>query len=192
MIEFSLDGKSAEENNNIRVGSNYKKVSSLIKNLIELKHKLNIKKPQIFIANCQIPTEDEVKRGQPKLADYIIEDFSQYDDSEIKFKVCWTIYWLGMPSETSKYKLIESFEGMDTLNYCEHPIEIITIRYNGDVVACCYDTTSTYVLGNIKESSIKEIWNNERYRALRKSIKSKNYLPLCNNCNVLNPKIYFF
>ncbi|KKK56639.1 hypothetical protein LCGC14_3062510 [marine sediment metagenome] len=44
-IEFSLDGKTADENNRIRAGSDYNKVSFLIKKLIELKHELNSPTP---------------------------------------------------------------------------------------------------------------------------------------------------
>ena len=190
VLEFSLDGKTPEENDSIRLGCNYQKVSSIIKNLIEKKRYLNVKKPEIFIANIQFPTEEELRGGKPGIPDYLIKDFSQYSESEIEFKVYWLIYWPGMPIETSQYKLINLETTEKPLNYCEHPIDLITIRYNGDVVPCCYDTTSEYVLGNIHHSSVKKIWNNEKYRKLRKTIKDGKLLPLCKNCPVLNPNCY--
>jgi len=187
-IEFSLDGRTPEENDEIRRGSNYQKVSSLIKQLIALKHALASKKPEIFVANCQIPTESELEQGKPELPTYIAQDFSQYDDNEISFKTCFAIHWPGLPIDTSKYRLSEPLNLEQTLDYCENPIELITIRHNGDVVACCYDIASAYVLGNIKEDRIERIWNNERYRALRRSIRSRKYLPLCQNCQVVKPQ----
>ncbi len=186
-IEFSLDGTSPEENDEIRVGSNYQKVSSLIKQLIALKRKLASNTPQVFVANCQIPTESELERGNPRIPNYLASDFSQYDD-EIQFKICFAIHWSGFPVDTSRYRLSEPRGMEQTSDYCEHPIELITIRHNGDVVACCHDITSTYVLGNIKETPIERIWNNERYKDLRRSIKSKKYLPLCQNCHVVKPQ----
>ncbi|MFC1954519.1 radical SAM/SPASM domain-containing protein [Chloroflexota bacterium] len=187
-IEFSLDGNSPEENDEIRVGSNYQKVLALIKQLITLKHDLASEIPEVFVANCQIPTQSELEQGNPVIPNYIASDFSQYDNSKIKFKTCFPIHWTGFPVDTSKYRLSTPVGMEQTSNYCEHPVEQITIRHNGDVVACCYDITSTYVLGNIKEVSIKDIWNNERYRALRRSFRSKSYLPLCENCNVVKPQ----
>jgi len=188
IIEFSLDGKTEKENDDIRVGSSYKTVSSLIKEFIKIKKNLNVKKPDIYIVNCQIPTEKELEE-EIKVPDYISKDFSKYNDTDIKFKVGRAIYWSGMPIDTSLYKLITLSEG-EYLNYCEHPIELITIRYNGDIVACCYDITSTCILGNIHESSIKEIWNNEKYRTLRKSIRNRKLLKLCKNCHIINPTCY--
>ncbi len=186
-IEFSLDGKSEEENNKIRIGSDYKKVSSIIKKLIELKFKLNRETPEIFISNCQIPSKQGIERSEPEVPKYLTNDFSNYDNNEIKFKVYWSILWSGMPLETSNYCLDNSSSEDFILNYCEHPNKIITFRYNGDIVACCYDTTSSYILGNIYNSSIREIWNNERYRTLRKSIYYRKSLPFCENCHIIRP-----
>ena len=187
-IEFSLDGTSPEENDEIRKGCDYKKVSSSIKRLIDIKRTLNSDKPKIFISNCQIPADElQIEQGKPEIADYIARDFSQYDKSEIEFKTCFAIYWPGFPVDTSKYMLSRPYSNKKAVNYCEHPMELITIRHNGDVVACCYDITGAYILGNVKQTSIKEIWNNKKYRALRKSIHGRKYLPLCENCNVVKP-----
>lgn len=187
-IEFSLDGTSPEENDGIRVGCDYQKVSSLIKQLIALKRELLSDTPEVVVANCQIPSQSELEQGNAKIPNYIASDFSQYDDNEIKFKTCFAIHWPGFPVDASKYRLSEPLGIEQTLDYCEHPMELITIRHNGDVVACCHDITSTYVLGNIKEAPIDRIWNNKRYRALRRSIKSKRYLPLCQNCHIVKPQ----
>lgn len=77
------------------------------------------------------------------------------------------------------------------VNYCPHPVETATIRWNGDVVACCYDLTNKYIMGNIKESNLANIWNNEKYKKLRRSIHDRKYLPLCYNCHVIRPEQFF-
>jgi radical SAM protein with 4Fe4S-binding SPASM domain len=187
-IEFSLDGISPEENDDIRIGSSYEKVSSLIKQLVALKRELVSDTPEVFVANCQLPTQSELEQRNPTVPDYLATDFSEYDDNEISFKTCFAIHWPGLPVDSSKYRLSEPLGTEQTLDYCENPMELITIRHNGDVVACCYDITSLYVLGNIKEAPIEEIWNNERYRALRRSIRTKEYLPLCQNCHIVKPQ----
>ena len=185
-IEFSLDGTSSKENDEIRRGSNYKKVSSTIKKLIAAKKFLNVDKPFICISNCQIPDEDNFDET-PVTAEYILKDFSHYcNKSEIEFRACFTIYWPGYPTDGSKYKLSKPNDAGNS-NYCEHPIKLITIRHNGDVVACCQDIVSMYVIGNIKQHPISKIWNNYKYRTLRKSIINRKFLPLCKNCKVVAP-----
>ena len=57
-------------------------------------------------------------------------------------------------------------------NYCDHVHNLMTIRSNGDVVACCYDLTSKFN-GNILQEDPIKIWNNQEYHQLRESIKSK-------------------
>lgn len=66
----------------------------------------------------------------------------------------------------------------------------MTVRWNGDVVACCYDLTSQEVLGNVKQDSLENIWNNDKYLYLRGSIDQKMFVKLCDNCNVVKPKVY--
>ncbi|KKL60605.1 hypothetical protein LCGC14_2203620, partial [marine sediment metagenome] len=58
----------------------------------------------------------------------------------------------------------------------------ITIRWNGDVVPCCYDIMSEYVIGNIRENSLEEIWNNERYNNIRKGIEIGHPVEICGGC----------
>lgn len=52
------------------------------------------------------------------------------------------------------------------------------IMPNGDVVPCPYHKL---VLGNVREQSLAEIWNNEKYVKLRRMIK-KDLLPGCSRC----------
>lgn len=75
-------------------------------------------------------------------------------------------------------------------NYCDLVDHTMTIRWNGDVVACCYDLTSKEVLGNVNQADLENIWNNPKYLSLRHSIDTMQFIPLCNNFNVVKPKVY--
>ena len=173
-IEFSLDGKSPTENNEIRKGCDYNKIASTIKELIRLKQKLNSKTPEIVIVNCQFSTNNKPL----EVPNYLLYDFASFKYS-LSIRSFYAIYWCNSSS-------LHGYSGK-TNNYCKNPMEFITIRWNGDIVACCYDITNTYVLGNIKESPIASIWENDKYKALRDSISSKQYLPLCQNCWIVKP-----
>lgn len=62
----------------------------------------------------------------------------------------------------------------------------INIHCNGNVVPCCIDYKEEYVMGNIHEESLRDIWNNERFNAFRKlHLDGKWYkIPMCKNCKV--------
>jgi radical SAM protein with 4Fe4S-binding SPASM domain len=63
---------------------------------------------------------------------------------------------------------------------CVAPWTTIEIMPNGDV-ATCRDYPD-YVVGNIKENGILDIWNNERYRRFRAVLKEEKLLPICTRC----------
>ena len=75
-------------------------------------------------------------------------------------------------------------------NYCDHVYNLMTIRSNGDIVACCYDLTSKLIMGNIFKDDPLETWKNFRYESLRKSIHEKKYKSICSNCVVVKPNKY--
>lgn len=78
--------------------------------------------------------------------------------------------------------------------YVDNPIECVSgyfchkqwmrvdIMPNGDVVTC--KAFPDYVVGNIRDNTINEIWNNESYRTFRKVI-TKSLLPVCSKCEAL-------
>ena len=68
--------------------------------------------------------------------------------------------------------------------YCSEPWIGITITAEGNVVPCCYDYDEKYIIGNLKEESLEQIWNNKRMRLLRRQVKTKTLYknPLCKTC----------
>jgi len=190
-IEFSLDGLSSEENNQIRRGGNYCQVASTIKKLISMKTNLRATTPDVYIANTQIPLEADIKNGvKVSTPKYILNDFSDFE-GKIGFKNTYMLKWPGFDCSNT-YKLVggPTAKNSQPSDYCNNVVETITIRWNGDVVPCCYDISSNYVIGNIMEQPLPEIWNNERYKKIRKSIHSRRYIPLCANCNVIRPQLF--
>mgnify|MGYP000114963733 CR=1 FL=1 len=73
---------------------------------------------------------------------------------------------------------------------CNAPWDVVGVRWDGEVVACIYDFDSRYVIGNVKEQSLKEIWNSERMINFRKSIYEQEFKkveqngPLCSECSI--------
>jgi radical SAM protein with 4Fe4S-binding SPASM domain len=61
------------------------------------------------------------------------------------------------------------------------------VKSNGDVVLCCNDLDGDYVIGNVKETPILEVWNSPEFEECRKRIYKKNDPPpICEEC-VIRP-----
>lgn len=71
---------------------------------------------------------------------------------------------------------------------CEQnrPIERMHILSDGRVIFCCQDWGHSIVVGNIKENTISEIWNSEKYNEVRKSLYNKELdsPEICKKCKL--------
>jgi radical SAM protein with 4Fe4S-binding SPASM domain len=69
-------------------------------------------------------------------------------------------------------------------NHCWKLWHANVITWDGLVVPCCFDKDAMHQLGNTKNQSFKEIWNNENYRQFRKEItKGRKNIDICSNCS---------
>lgn len=188
-IEFSLDGEHPEENNYIRRGSDYATVVTNIKRLIEYKRNVKTDFPEILIANTQFLTSGTYNKQKPHPPEYLIEAFSgEYADDIASFKCTWAMRWPDM--EVSEDYDVYHNPGTEILNECDQVKNVMTIRWDGSIVACCYDLTSQCIIGNIQDDNLATIWNNKKFLKLRQSIDKKRFVPLCANCNVVRPNAY--
>ena len=79
---------------------------------------------------------------------------------------------------------------------CNVPWDVLGIRWNGDVVSCIYDYDSRYVIGNIKDDTIMNIWNSNKMQAFRQAQLLHNFScvekkgKLCSNCTIMWQKDY--
>jgi radical SAM protein with 4Fe4S-binding SPASM domain len=71
---------------------------------------------------------------------------------------------------------------------CELPFYQMNVLFNGDVIICSNDWNRTTVVGNVKTSSLKSIWNSERMNEIRGLILKKKYEKIysCRECSVVN------
>jgi len=74
---------------------------------------------------------------------------------------------------------------------CVRGWDSMSIRWDGSVVACCADFTSSVVLGNIKDKSLMEIWNDAPFQQFRRRLITGELtaVPLCaKGCDMLYPQ----
>ena len=119
----------------------------------------------------------------PKTPNWLVGEFSNSVDYKPTLAMRWPHMNVG-----KQYEL--AFADGEDINYCDHPINTVTIRANGDIVPCCYDLTSQLIMGNIMDGDLHEIFNGKKYEHLRTSIKEKKYMSLCKDCNTVRPHAY--
>lgn len=70
---------------------------------------------------------------------------------------------------------------------CFIPSTALVITVNGNVVPCFEDYLEKNVMGNVRENHLLEIWNLEKYKSFRQSLKAKkrDAYPVCKDCNCI-------
>lgn len=191
-IEFSFDGESPEENDFIRRDCDYGTVVANIKRLFDAKRSKQLDRPFVIVSTAQfVKHESNLKDKKPQVPKFLLSEFSgEYQGAISEYKCTYAMKWPHMEVDGNIYELYRDPLDEDTRSYCDNVENTLTVRWNGDVVACCFDLTSQYVLGNIHQLDLATIWNSERYLNLRRSIRRREFINMCNNCNVVRPGIY--
>ena len=184
-IIISIDGTTQEVYENYRKGGTLTKVIEGAKNLVRYKKELKSKTPHIIIQFLVVKPNEHQIEDIYKLAKDIGVD-------EVKLKTAQIYDYKDgnelIPSieKYSRYK--KNKEGLyalknKLLNHCWKLWHSSVITWDGLVVPCCFDKDATHQLGDIKQGTFSEIWNNEKYMNFRKSVlKSRSEIDICTNC----------
>jgi radical SAM protein with 4Fe4S-binding SPASM domain len=63
---------------------------------------------------------------------------------------------------------------------CVSIFSAVEINSNGDMSPC--RDYHDFVVGNVKDNTITELWNSEPYKKFRKSLSEKGLMPVCTRC----------
>ena len=74
-----------------------------------------------------------------------------------------------------------------TTDRCFNPWMSVSIQANGNVTSCCFAWGDDVIFGNIKDKTLKEIWEGEEVAKLREEHQTQNYRPICARCYIRNP-----
>ena len=89
---------------------------------------------------------------------------------------------------------LNNFEGDIDKNLqkpCISPFSTLEILYDGTVPLCGCDYKPTIVLGNVKDNSLIEIWNSEKFRKIRDhhSSGNRNKIDICVGCKIWDTEV---
>jgi MoaA/NifB/PqqE/SkfB family radical SAM enzyme len=131
----------------------------------------------------------DLQRGLPRVEVQFIK--YQHNADELDDAAAWCEE-RGVDQFTSYWGHLHNYTDLSPGNYevlapkinrrvpqCTWPYFSMQIKYDGDVIPCCYYrhgeqysgvASDSRVVGNVFESSIWEIWNSPEYRALRRLV----------------------
>lgn len=156
-IFVSVDGRSPEENDAIRVRADY---SQIVENVARLRRHLKGTATQIVISHAMIRA-----RGDPDTP--VTPEFLQRDFPGIPVWSDYATRWPGFDIDKTTLENSE-LKIAHRRNFCDFPFFELAVRANGEVVLCCHDLLGESVMGNVYESELADIWNGPAYRELRR------------------------
>lgn len=65
-------------------------------------------------------------------------------------------------------------------NQCVSIFQVVEIDSNGDLSPC--RDYHDYIVGNLKENTITELWNSDKYKKFRQSLVKDGLMPVCSRC----------
>ncbi|KJU81311.1 Fe-S oxidoreductase [Candidatus Magnetobacterium bavaricum] len=182
-ITFAFDGYNKETYESVRIGAKYDTVlKGVIEFLREKKHR-NLKEPFVAITTLDVGMDKYDDKKKARMSFYKLFDGLPVDEFILKTPNTWG----GTFSGSSQFR----HHKISTSKYqpCSHLWSTMSICWDGTVVPCCFDFLKTYVLGNIHEKSLKEIWNDKPMVNLRKGMLDGTYAQinkLCKGCVIVH------
>jgi radical SAM protein with 4Fe4S-binding SPASM domain len=164
MISFSFDGYTAQEYEKNRKGADFERTLENIIGFLKVKKEMGSKKPETIIQIMETGPADETLPDQRKA---FIKRFEGVPPDRIITRKPHN--WGGLLK--IKFK---SGTGPEARHACTFPWYSLTIFSSGMVYPCPQDFMGSMPVGDINESSIKEIFNGGRLREIRKMFASKN------------------
>jgi MoaA/NifB/PqqE/SkfB family radical SAM enzyme len=161
-INISVDAAGKEVFERTRLGLNYDKVIANVERLIRIR--------------------DEAGRRRPKL----ILSFVRQDNSteEQSFIAHWR-------TKADKIHITDLHNWAGTLNHesdvnfpCYRPWLTFTVLWDGRVSLCCADFDGREILGDLRTSTIREIWNSGPYLRARRAHLDHGGPAVCQSCDL--------
>lgn len=179
-IKFSFQGIDAQGYEILRQKDGFDDLLKKIELLYEIRGKKD--KPYITIGtSITNETRDMIDNFielAQKVCDRVEVGITNLETSELSL----------VKNEKDREKLIKLRSSQETKKKryvcCPQVFDTITVRWNGDITACCGDIHGLLTLGNINETSISECWNGEKECAYRRLLAEHRYeeIEACKNC----------
>lgn len=172
-LSFSFDGVTKETYESIRLGADFNKTLNNIYQFLDTKKSKNRTSPVTIMEIIKVEnTENELE-----------EFYRKFRPAVNRISIRPLMDWAGAVDIRSAFISLEK----GGYTPCHTPWMSCSILWDGSVVPCCMDFDAKYILGNVKNENLSDIWNNVSMRRLRGLLSGGNYqeIELCRSCNEL-------
>lgn len=176
-ISISVDGFNKSEYERIRVGANFETTVRNIQELARLRNARGQRKPYIVVERIRFrsshDSEDAIAIAKLK-SEFLSVGIDEVIEKE---EYIWASESAPEPESLRKRAV------------CTFPWYAMVICADGTVTPCPQDYWAKMNMGNVKTTSLADIWNGNEYRQLRIAFRTDiNKLPLCRKCDRLHRK----
>ncbi|HEX6847683.1 MAG TPA: radical SAM/SPASM domain-containing protein, partial [Chitinophagaceae bacterium] len=179
---ISIDGITQDVYQQYRVGGNLEKVLDGTRHVVKWKKEMKSKTPFIVFQFLVVKPNEHQIEDVKKLAKEIGVD-------DIWFKTAQVYDYQNDPNNLiptlDKYSRYNrsgtqyEFKGR-LANHCWRLWHDPVITWDGLVAPCCFDKDAQHRLGDLKQRSFKEIWENGEYKKFRAAIlKGRKNIDIC-------------
>jgi radical SAM protein with 4Fe4S-binding SPASM domain len=179
-LTFSFDGFDAATYEKIRVNGRFEKTVANIIGFLEQKKALKAKKPTAILELIAFPEVNPHSQDAARKA--FLNRFRGLPLDRIEIRELHN--WAG-----------ETGEAPSTQHYSLCPFLWLSliVLWEGTVLPCTQDFHGFYSLGNVREKSLRELWNSPSLVELREKIINQDLasLPTCARCDRLRRPTWF-
>ena len=161
-INISVDASGRAVFESTRIGLKYDKVIANIERLVRIRAESGKRRPKLILSF--------VRQNNSADEQAFIEHWRKIAD---KIHITDLHNWGGTLHQQSD------------VNYpCYRPWLTFTVLWDGRVSLCCADFDGHTILGDLNTSSIKDIWNNDLYRSVRREHLESGGPDICRACDL--------
>ncbi len=161
-INISVDAAGREVFEATRIGLKYDTVIANIERIVRLRKELGRRRPKLILSF--------VRQNNSADEQAFVEHWRHVAD---KIHVTDLHNWAGTLHRESD------------VNYpCYRPWLTFTVLWDGRVALCCADFDGRTILGDVRTSTIREIWNAAPYRGARRQHLDSGGPDICRSCDL--------
>lgn len=167
---ISVNGYT-EETYKASMGLDFKKTMANIDTFLDMKKTLGKKSPRVIVTTINTALVEDQLEGAKEY----------WSTRDVDFR----IHALDNRSGEEETADLRPADREKSLRRdCDLFLKQAYIVENGDMIICCHDWRQSVVVGNITNSSIKEIWNSDHFKKLIYEYFDGNFenLEICRNC----------
>ena len=161
-INISVDAAGKEVFEKTRLHLDYDTVINNVRTLARLRDELGRKRPKLILSFVRQNNSSEEAQ--------FIADWSRIAD---KIHITELHNWAGTLNSKS-----------DVSYPCYRMWLTFTVLWDGRVSLCCADFDGRHVLGDLRTSSIAEVWNSPAYLAVRRQQLESGGPEICRTCDL--------